>query len=151
MDAYLDHLFHHPNVAPFISYRLIQRFTTSNPSPRYIRAVAAAFSTGSYDGATYSGRYGDLNATIHAILLDREARTTTLDADPTSGRLREPILKVRSTLSSAAPFPNLPNPPKGATPPQIPAVQPAERESPRRFQLHGGRPPAPSHEAQPQS
>ena len=39
-DALLDHLFWHKNVAPFIAWKLIQRFTSSNPSPRYVRAVA---------------------------------------------------------------------------------------------------------------
>ena len=34
--AGLDALYQHPNVAPFISYRLIQRFMKSNPSRRYV-------------------------------------------------------------------------------------------------------------------
>ena len=34
-EAMLDHLFRHANTAPFVAHRLIQRFTTSNPSPRY--------------------------------------------------------------------------------------------------------------------
>ena len=42
-EALLDHLFWHPNVAPFIAHRLIQRLTTSNPSPRYVKAVSEAF------------------------------------------------------------------------------------------------------------
>ena len=45
-DALLDHLFFHPNTPPFIAHRLIQRMTTSNPSPKYVKAVATAFSTG---------------------------------------------------------------------------------------------------------
>ena len=32
-EALLDHLFYHKNTAPFISRRLIQRLSTSNPSP----------------------------------------------------------------------------------------------------------------------
>ena len=51
----LDHLFHHSNTAPFISYRLIQRFGMSNPSAAYVEAVARAFKTGQYDGRVYSG------------------------------------------------------------------------------------------------
>jgi uncharacterized protein (DUF1800 family) len=41
----LDTLFNHPNVGPFIGRQLIQRLVTSNPSPAYVRAVAAAFAT----------------------------------------------------------------------------------------------------------
>ena len=73
---------------------LIQRFTSSNPSPRYVQTVAEAFKTGTYGGTTYGGRYGDLGATVVAILSDREARSITLDAAPTQGLLREPIIKV---------------------------------------------------------
>ncbi len=49
-EAALDLYFYHPNTAPFIAFRLIQRFTTSNPKPRYVKAVATAFRTGSYEG-----------------------------------------------------------------------------------------------------
>ena len=99
-EAVLDHYFHHPNTAPFISHRLIQRFTASNPSPRYVESVANAFITGTHDNVEYSGRYGDLGATIAAILLDREARSTTLDADPHHGVMREPLLKLHHFLRS---------------------------------------------------
>lgn len=99
-EALLDHLFWHKNTAPFIARRLIQRFTTSNPSPRYTLAVVNAFKTGTFGGTTYSGRYGDLGATFAAILLDREARSATLEADPTHGMLREPLLKAYHVLRS---------------------------------------------------
>ena len=85
MDAYLDHLLYHPNTAPFLSRLLIQRVVTSNPSPRYVRAVVDAFRSGTYDGTTYSNAYGDLEATFHAILLDWEARSPLLDSDPSGG------------------------------------------------------------------
>ena len=97
-EATLDHYFHHPNTAPFVAYRLIQRFVSSNPSPRYVLAVATAFRTGRHDGDTYSGQYGDLGAAIAALFLDREARAMTLDADPHHGVLREPLLKVHHFL-----------------------------------------------------
>jgi len=96
--ALLDHLFLHENVAPFVATRLIQRLTSSNPSPRYVAAVASAFSTGTYDGKAYSGSYGDLGATAAAILLDREARSAAADAAPTHGGLREPLLKLMHLL-----------------------------------------------------
>jgi len=98
--ALLDHLLFHPNTAPFIAHRLIQRLTVSNPSPRYVKAVTDAFHSGAYGNRTYSGRYGDLGATVAAILLDREARAEILDADPTYGRLREPLLKVLHLMRS---------------------------------------------------
>ena len=97
-EALLDHLFQHPNVAPFIGHRMIQRLTSSNPSPRYVRVVADAFRTGTYGGRTYSGAYGDLGAMVAAVLSDREARATTLDADPAHGVLREPLLLVHHVL-----------------------------------------------------
>lgn len=92
--ALLDHLFEHENTAPFIAYRMIQRLVTSNPSPRYVEAVATAFEQGVYNGTNYSGKYGDMAAMTAAILLDREARSSVLDVDALHGQLREPILKV---------------------------------------------------------
>ena len=102
-EAALDHYFYHDNTAPFISSRLIQRLTISNPSPRYVEAVADAFETGLYVHGSYSfgsGKYGDLAATIAAIYLDRETRTTVLDKDPSFGSLREPLLKVLALMRS---------------------------------------------------
>jgi len=99
-EAVIDHLFHHANMAPFIATALIQRFTTSNPSPRYIAAVASAFRTGTYprSGLAFSNAYGDLGATVAAVLLDREATSPSLDSDPSHGVLREPVLKVTHLL-----------------------------------------------------
>jgi uncharacterized protein (DUF1800 family)/uncharacterized protein (DUF1501 family) len=99
-DALIDHLAEHQNTPTFIARLLILRFTTSNPSPRYIRVAAEAFRTGVYNGTAYSGKYGDLAACVAAILLDREARSNTLEADPTHGKIREPTLKVLSFLRS---------------------------------------------------
>jgi len=92
-EAALDHYFHHDNTAPFIAFRLIQRFTTSNPNPRYVKEVATAFRTGTYNGIG-SGVYGDLASTIAAILLHAEARSVHLDANPFKGNLREPLLRL---------------------------------------------------------
>lgn len=55
-DAVIDHFFKHANTAPFLCRRMIQRLTTSNPSPRYVAACSAAFNTGTHGGVTYSGR-----------------------------------------------------------------------------------------------
>lgn len=98
----LDALFKHPNTAPFVSIRLIQRLTCSNPSPQYIDRVAAVFED---DGA---GVRGNLAAVAEAILLDPEARSGAFLVDPTRGKLREPLtrflqycraLKVSTTRS----------------------------------------------------
>jgi cullin-associated NEDD8-dissociated protein 1 len=93
-EALPDHLFEHNNTAPFVASRMIQRLVTSNPSPRYIRAVATAFQEGSYGGTVYSGKYGCMASTVAAVLLDREARSSILDRDPLHGQLREPLVKV---------------------------------------------------------
>jgi uncharacterized protein (DUF1501 family) len=98
-DAALDHYFYHPNTAPFLALRFAQRFGISNPSPGFIKRIAKAFRTGYFDSEEYglshgSGRYGDIGAMILQILLDRESRSTILDADPTHGSLKEPILKL---------------------------------------------------------
>ena len=69
-------------------------------SPRYVQVAVAAFRTGVYAGLTYSGKYGDLQATIAALLLDREGRSTTLDAAPTHGQMREPWIKLMHALRS---------------------------------------------------
>lgn len=86
-DAALQHAFFHPNMAPFISFRLAQRFGVSNPSPRYLRNISRAFRSGMYFHPSSrigigSGQYGCLKATVAAILLDNESLDTVLDADP---------------------------------------------------------------------
>jgi hypothetical protein len=100
-EAVLDHFFYHSNTAPFLAMRLIKRFGISNPTPRYINTVAQAFQTGSYIKANINfgdGNYGNLEAMVAAIILDREARIISLDADPGTGSLREPLLKVLSFM-----------------------------------------------------
>jgi len=42
----LDTIAAHPNVAPFISRQLIQRFTASSPAPDYVKRVAEVFEAG---------------------------------------------------------------------------------------------------------
>ncbi|GAB2904880.1 DUF1800 family protein [Uliginosibacterium flavum] len=85
----LDALFNHPNVGPFFGRQLIQRLVTSNPSPTYVERVARAFN----DNGT--GVRGDMQAVIRAVLLDPEARNP---APSTSGKLREPILRLSQWL-----------------------------------------------------
>jgi uncharacterized protein (DUF1800 family) len=93
----LDTIASHPNVGPFISRQLIQRLVTSNPTPAYVARVAQAFDSGRFTSGLWSagaGQRGDFRATIAAILLDPEARTAVRLADPTFGKVREPILRV---------------------------------------------------------
>ena len=85
VDDGVDLLFAHPNVAPFISRQLIQRFTSSSPSSAYIQRVAQKFVNNGF------GERGDLSAVIRQVLMDPEARNA-----PTtnSGKPREPLLKL---------------------------------------------------------
>ena len=88
----LDTLFNNPNVGPFISKQLIQRLVTSNPSPGYVRRVAAVFDNNG------SGVRGDMKAVIRAILTDTEARDPANSHSPGYGKLREPLLRVSHVL-----------------------------------------------------
>ena len=91
----LDQLMSVASVGPFLSRQLIQRFTTSNPSPAYISRVTQVFNDGRYtlpNGIGIGGGLrGDLKATIAAILLDRE--NLEPEAPNTFGKLREPVLR----------------------------------------------------------
>ena len=90
----LDHLFAHPNVGPFFGRQMIQRLTTSNPSPAYVARVAAAFAD---NGA---GVRGDLKAVWRAVLTDAEALVPVDPDDPLSGKLREPVMRFVSWARS---------------------------------------------------
>lgn len=83
----LDNIANHPNVAPFISKLLIQRLTTSNPSPEYIARVAQRFNDNG------QGSRGDLAVVIKAILLDDEARQGKA-INPDFGKVKEPLLQL---------------------------------------------------------
>lgn len=96
----LDLIFNHPNVGPFVSRRLIQFLVTSNPSPGYVGRVAAVFNKNG------SNVRGDLKSVVFAILTDTEARDLALAAQPTFGKLREPVVRfthlLRATGARAA-------------------------------------------------
>ncbi|MEL6687650.1 MAG: DUF1800 domain-containing protein [Pseudomonadota bacterium] len=104
IDLALDHIMAHPNVGPFIGRQLIQRFVSSHPSPDYVERVATAFDTGTYilpDGSTVGeGRKGDLKATMSAVLFDADAQIDVSQADDTSGKIREPILRLTHFMRS---------------------------------------------------
>ncbi len=83
----VDFLFNHANTAPFVSYRLIQRLVTSNPTNEYVGRVSAIFANNG------SGVRGDMKAVIKAILLDPEARSAAAYLDESNGKLREPFVR----------------------------------------------------------
>ena len=70
-----------------------------------METVCQAFITGVYqypsESGSYrfgSGNYGDLAATVAAIILNRESQNEVLNADIMHGSLREPIILVTSLM-----------------------------------------------------
>jgi len=90
----LDHLFAHPNVAPFISTRLIQRLVKSNPTPEYVARISAVFNDNG------EGVKGDLKAVVKAILLDPEARNCDWIEMNDSGKMREPLIEYTAFMKA---------------------------------------------------
>lgn len=84
VDAVIQNIANHPNVAPFVSLRLIQRISMGNPSGGYVSRVAQVFQS----------TRGDLKATVRAILTDPEADAPAAN----QGKLREPALLILSFL-----------------------------------------------------
>jgi uncharacterized protein (DUF1800 family) len=83
LDAAIDILVQHPNMAPFISRQFIQRLVTSNPSTDYVARVATVFQSSQ----------ADMKSIITAILTDTEATSDQLLSDPQAGKLREPVVR----------------------------------------------------------
>jgi len=73
LDSVLTIIFNHSNMPPFIGKQLIEKLVTSNPSAAYVQRVAQAFASGKFNSYG-SGKRGDMQATVAAILLDAEAR-----------------------------------------------------------------------------
>ena len=92
VEAALDILFAQTEVAPFISKLLIQRLTTSNPTPQYIERVASVFQNNG------QGTRGDLVAVIKAILLDDDAIASISSPTPTFGKVKEPVIMLSQFL-----------------------------------------------------
>ena len=97
IDMALDGVFNHPNVAPFVSRLLIQRFVSSDPDPAYVERVATAFEEGTYtlpdETAVGTGQRGDLKATIAAVLLDQDALRDPATVSEETGKIREPFIR----------------------------------------------------------
>lgn len=91
IEAVVDILMNHPNIAPFISKHLIMRLVTSNPTPQYVARVSSVFNDNG------EGVKGDLKAVVRAILLDKEARVP--DAENSHYvKFKEPILAYTQLL-----------------------------------------------------
>jgi uncharacterized protein (DUF1800 family) len=90
LNAVIDILMTHPNTAPFVTLRLIQGLTTSDPSAAYMRRVTTVFEQ----------TKGNMAAVIKAILMDPEARACDVPGRSvaTFGRIREPYLLHTSIL-----------------------------------------------------
>ena len=93
LNAAIDNIADHPNVAPFISKQLIQHLVTSNPSTAYVQRIAQVF-TAARTSAT------QLFEVVRAILLDPEARGGSKDPStlPDYGKLREPVQFITNVL-----------------------------------------------------
>jgi uncharacterized protein (DUF1800 family) len=98
LEKALNCIFANQNVGPFICRELIQRLVTSNPSRDYVYRVTQVFND---DG---TGVRGNLQAVVQAILLDYEARSPQLIAQPDYGKQKEAFLRVTS-LARAFPAP----------------------------------------------
>jgi hypothetical protein len=98
LDNAHDNVFFHPNVGPFIARRLIQRLVTSNPSPGYIYRVATVFNNNG------SGTRGDMKAVIKAILMDYEARSSTMLGNQGFGKVKEPLLRISQIIRAFHPY-----------------------------------------------
>ncbi|MES2901204.1 MAG: DUF1800 domain-containing protein [Pseudomonadota bacterium] len=88
LDQVVSIIMGHPNLAPFISTRLIQHLVTSEPTPAYVGRISAVFDNNG------KGVKGDMKAVVKAILLDEEARRGDVPGASTAnfGKMREPIL-----------------------------------------------------------
>jgi uncharacterized protein (DUF1800 family) len=73
-----------PNMAPFVSLRLIQHLVTSNPDPAYVARVAQVF----------AATQGDLKEVVRSIVEDPAAGFGNggLDLPGADGHLEEPVL-----------------------------------------------------------
>jgi uncharacterized protein (DUF1800 family) len=98
LDAVINSLMQHPNIAPFIARQMIQHFVTSNPSPAYVQRVANAFSSGVYNGMEGGTGKGDLRATVAAVLMDGEARDAAKAGEPQFGKVREPVMYMTGLI-----------------------------------------------------
>lgn len=113
IESLLTIMINNKNIAPYISKRLIQRLTTSNPSPAYIKRVVDVFNDNG------SGVKGDLQVVVKTILLDEEARKNT---NTNSGKVDELLTSATHLLSTFGVKPTHSWKIKGST--QVPTDKP---------------------------
>lgn len=89
LETAIDNIVNNDNTAPYICRQLIQRLVTSDPSPGYVYRVVQKFKD---NGA---GVRGDLKEVVKQILLDGEARQSSVTQNSTTfGKQREPMLRL---------------------------------------------------------
>jgi uncharacterized protein (DUF1800 family) len=88
LNAAINNIMAHDNVAPFICKKLIQHLITSNPSPAYIARVASVFNNNG------QGIKGDMKAVIKAIYLDEEANNIPIESADYFGKHKETPLVI---------------------------------------------------------
>jgi hypothetical protein len=90
LDSLIEILVTHPNAAPFVSLRMIQGMTTSDPSPAYLERVATVF----------RDTKGNMAKVITAILMDPEARYGDVAGRSVKGfgRIKEPLMVTMSVI-----------------------------------------------------
>lgn len=90
LDSLIEILVTHPNTAPFVSLRMIQGLTTSDPSPAYLERVATVF----------RDTKGNMGKVVTAILMDPEARYGDVVGRSSKGfgRIKEPLLLTMNVI-----------------------------------------------------
>ena len=90
LDSLVEILVTHPNTAPFVSLRMIQGLTTSDPSPAYLERVATVF----------RDTKGNMGKVVTAILIDPEARYGDVVGRSSKGfgRIKEPFLLTMNVI-----------------------------------------------------
>ena len=109
-DAYIDHVYNHPNTPPFVCMKLLKQFGYSNPSPKeQVLVCSNAFKSGIH---TYTkaggevmtfgvaGERGNLAAVVASIVLSDVALSPTADLDVSGGGVKSPQLRLTQVLRS---------------------------------------------------
>jgi uncharacterized protein (DUF1800 family) len=88
LNAAINNIMAHENIAPFICKKLIQHLITSNPSPAYIARIANVFNNNG------QGIKGDMKSVIKAIYLDQEANNIPAESADYFGKHKETPLVI---------------------------------------------------------
>ena len=108
-EAYIDHVYNHPNTPPFVCKNLLKQFGYSNPSPKeQVLLCSNAFKSGIHtytkDGGDLTfgvaGERGNLAAVVASIVLSDVALSPTADLDVSGGGVKSPQLRLTQVLRS---------------------------------------------------